>query len=206
MSHTIKNIASQAGVSKATMLRGTRRVDNVSRKRKAEAFSAFARFKDCPNAHSGELGRSNGRQPGEREIQALMPAVVETRHSSRQTTDVQGECGTGVNPWRPVKSSSSPLKEPSSMRALWRLVSDYRLEVRLEVKLDCFQTGRLADLVQLLAHSNVLITDLRPDRSCYHLGLAEPSAEITFRVRDVRHRLRVLDALDGKQFNYRLGP
>jgi hypothetical protein len=207
MSHTIKNVAFAAGVSELTRLLGANRGDDVSCKRTAAVFSVISRIKYCPNAHSAELGRSNGRQSGEPEIQALRPAVIVTRHSSRQTTDVQqDEFGLGFKPWGSAKSSSSPLKEPSSMRALWRLVSDYRLEVRLEVKLDCFQAGRLADLVQLLAHSNVLITDLRPDRSCYHLGLAEPSAEITFRVRDARHRFRVLDALDGKQFDYRLGP
>jgi hypothetical protein len=88
------------------------------------------------------------------------------------------------------------------LRFLLRLASEYRLEVHLEVKLGCFQMGRLADLVQLLAHSSALVTDLRPDRSRYHLGLAKASAEITFRVRDAQHRLQVLEALDREQFDY----
>jgi hypothetical protein len=91
------------------------------------------------------------------------------------------------------------------MFALWRFVTEYQLEVNLEVKLNCFQMGRLAELVQLLAHSSALITDLQPDRSHYHLGLAEASAEITFRVKDTRHRLQVLNALARKQFDYRIG-
>jgi hypothetical protein len=90
------------------------------------------------------------------------------------------------------------------MFALWRFVTEYRLEVHLEVRLGCFQAGRLADLVQLLARSSVLITDLRPNRSHYHLGLGEPSAEITFRVRDMRHRLQVFQALDRMRFEYRI--
>jgi hypothetical protein len=90
------------------------------------------------------------------------------------------------------------------MFALWGFASEYQLDVHLEVKLSCFQAGRLADLVQLLAHSSVLITDLRTNRSHYHLGLAEASAEIAFRVRDPRHRLEVLKVLDREQFDYRI--
>jgi len=69
------------------------------------------------------------------------------------------------------------------MFAHWRFVKKYQLDVHLEVKSSCFHAGRLGDLVQLIAHSSALITDLRPVRSHYHLGLAEASAEITFRVR-----------------------
>jgi hypothetical protein len=63
-------------------------------------------------------------------------------------------------------------------------------------KLSGFQAGRLRILVQLLAHSSALIAGLRPNRSHYHLGLADASAGITFRVRDARHRFQVLKALD----------
>ena len=90
------------------------------------------------------------------------------------------------------------------MRVFRRWISEYRLEVHLEAKLNSFKMGRLSDLVQLLARSSVLVTDLRPDRSRYHLGLAEASAEITFRVRDVRHRIQVLEGLDREQFGYRV--
>jgi len=90
------------------------------------------------------------------------------------------------------------------LRFLLRLASEYRLEVHLEIKLNCFQMGRLADLVQLLAHSSALVTDLRPDRSRYHLGLGEASAEITIRVRDARHRLQILKELDREHFDYRV--
>jgi (p)ppGpp synthase/HD superfamily hydrolase len=89
------------------------------------------------------------------------------------------------------------------MRAFWRIYSEYRLEVHLDVRLG-YQVGRLADLIQILAHSNVLITDLQPDRSGYHLTLPEASAEIAFRVRNARHRIQVLKALDGEQFVYRV--
>jgi len=55
------------------------------------------------------------------------------------------------------------------MFALWQFVKEYQLEVHLEVKLSCFQAGRLADLVQLIAHSSALITDPRRVRSKYHI-------------------------------------
>jgi hypothetical protein len=90
------------------------------------------------------------------------------------------------------------------MRVLWRFFSAYSLEVRLGVKLNCFEARRLADVVQLLAHSGALITDLQPDRSHYHLGLAENYAEITFKVKNPKHRLQVLNALEREQFDYRL--
>lgn len=80
------------------------------------------------------------------------------------------------------------------MHAFLRLGTEYRIEVELEVRLN-FQLGRLADLVQILAHSEALITDLDPDRSHYALGMGEATTKVKFRVRDTRHRERVFKAI-----------
>jgi hypothetical protein len=57
-------------------------------------------------------------------------------------------------------------------------------------------------LVQVLAHSDALITDLNPDRSYYGLGMGEATTAVKFRVRDTRHREHVFEAIrsDGFQF------
>jgi hypothetical protein len=80
--------------------------------------------------------------------------------------------------------------------------TDYRVEVELEVRLN-YQLGRLADLVQVLARGEALITDLVPDRSHYSLGMGEGSTTVRFRVRSTRHRELVLDRIreDGLRFD-----
>jgi hypothetical protein len=74
-----------------------------------------------------------------------------------------------------------------------------QVEVHLVVELS-FQAGRLADLIQLLAQSKVMIVDLKPDRALYHLGMPERSAEVTFLVKSLRHRKAVLRELSVKGF------
>jgi hypothetical protein len=63
------------------------------------------------------------------------------------------------------------------------LVTDYRVEVELDVRLN-YRLGRLADLVQVLAGAEALITDLITDRSHYPLGMGERSTTVKFRVRN----------------------
>ena len=62
------------------------------------------------------------------------------------------------------------------MRLPFRICVDHQIEVDLYVELG-FQSGRLADLVQLLARSHAAITDLEPDRSLYHVGMPERFAQ-----------------------------
>jgi hypothetical protein len=76
------------------------------------------------------------------------------------------------------------------------------IEVHLYVDLG-FQTGRLADLVQLLARSKVTITDLEPDRSLYHVGMPERSAEVTFLATRARDKNAVLRELSARGFDCR---
>jgi (p)ppGpp synthase/HD superfamily hydrolase len=78
---------------------------------------------------------------------------------------------------------------------------DYRVEVELEVRLN-YQLGRLADLGQILARSNALITDLNPDRSHYSLEVGEATTGMKFRVRDTRHREKVFDAIRSAGFRF----
>jgi len=85
------------------------------------------------------------------------------------------------------------------MRFLFRFVTEYRVEVELAVRLN-YQLGRLADLVQVLAHSGALITDLNPDRSSYSLGMAEASTTVKFRVRNLDHRDQVIKAIRAQEF------
>ena len=77
-----------------------------------------------------------------------------------------------------------------------------QVEVHLYVELG-FESGRLADLVQLLAHSDVTITDLKTDRSMYHLGMPERFAEVTFWAAGPRHKDRVLGKLAAMGFTFR---
>jgi (p)ppGpp synthase/HD superfamily hydrolase len=87
------------------------------------------------------------------------------------------------------------------MSSFFRFGADYRVEVELEVRLN-YQLGRLADLVQVLAHSDALITDLNPDRSHYALGMGEATTGVRFRVRDTRHREQVFEAIRGQGFRF----
>jgi (p)ppGpp synthase/HD superfamily hydrolase len=87
------------------------------------------------------------------------------------------------------------------MPALFRFGAEYRVEVELEVRLN-YQLGRLADLVQILAHSDALITDLNPDRSRYALGMGEATTTVKFRVRDSRHREQIFETIRGHEFRF----
>ena len=87
------------------------------------------------------------------------------------------------------------------MPSLFRFGLKYRVEVELEVRLN-YQLGRLADLVQVLAHSDALITDLRPHRSHYPLGMGEAKTEVKFRVHDKRHREQVFEAIMDEEFRF----
>jgi (p)ppGpp synthase/HD superfamily hydrolase len=73
------------------------------------------------------------------------------------------------------------------------------VEVHIHVELG-FQSGRLADLVQLLARSRVTITDLEPDRSLYHVGMPERFAEVSFLVKTARHKAEILRELAANGF------
>jgi hypothetical protein len=88
------------------------------------------------------------------------------------------------------------------VRLPFRLRFEHQVEMHLYVELG-FGSGRLADLVQLLAHSDVTITDLKTDRSMYHLGMPERSAEVTFLVKSLRHKDKVLGKLAAKGFTFR---
>jgi hypothetical protein len=58
-----------------------------------------------------------------------------------------------------------------------------------------FEHGRLADLVQLLAKSHALITDLTPDRSLYHVGMPEGSVEVTLLLTSLEQKKLMLQEL-----------
>ena len=88
------------------------------------------------------------------------------------------------------------------MRWPFRISADRQVEVHLHVELG-FQSGRLGDLVQLLARSNVTITDLVPDRSLYHFGMPERWTEVRFTASDPKHKSEVLKVLSLKGFNVR---
>lgn len=76
---------------------------------------------------------------------------------------------------------------------------EHLVEVHIHVELG-FQSGRLADLVQLLARSRATITDLEPDRSLYHVGMPERFAEVSFLVKAARHKTEILRELSAKGF------
>jgi (p)ppGpp synthase/HD superfamily hydrolase len=88
------------------------------------------------------------------------------------------------------------------MRWPFRICYERQIEVHLHVELG-FKSGRLADLVQLLARSKVTITDLEPDRSLYHVGMPERSTEVTFLVKTTGHKAEVLGELSAKGFTIR---
>jgi hypothetical protein len=85
------------------------------------------------------------------------------------------------------------------MRLPFEICMERSIEVHLHVQLG-FQSGRLADLVQLLAKSRVLITDLDTDRSLYHLGIPESFAEIAFLVKSRKRKDEVLKELNARGF------
>jgi (p)ppGpp synthase/HD superfamily hydrolase len=87
------------------------------------------------------------------------------------------------------------------MSSFFRFDADYRVEVELEVRLN-YQLGRLADLVQVLAHADALITDLNPDRSHYALGMGEAATTIKYRVRNLHHKDQVLNAIRAQGFRF----
>lgn len=88
------------------------------------------------------------------------------------------------------------------MRLPFRIRVERQVEVHLYVELG-FHHGRLADLVQLLAESDVTITDLKPDRSLYHVGMPERSTEVTFLATSLKDKDRVLGKLAAKGLTYR---
>ena len=88
------------------------------------------------------------------------------------------------------------------MRLPFRIRVECQVEVHLYVELG-FQAGRLADLVQLLARSHAVITDLEPDRSLYHVGMPERSTEVTFLVKTASRKVEVLRELSSKGFAIR---
>ena len=98
--------------------------------------------------------------------------------------------------------SAGSRNEELFVRLPFRLRFERQVEVHLYVELG-FESRRLADLVQLLAHSDVTITDLKTDRSMYHLGMPERFAEVTFLAAGPRHNDRVLGKLAAMGFAFR---
>ena len=88
------------------------------------------------------------------------------------------------------------------MRLPFRIRAKRYVEVQLDVEFE-FKSGRLADLVQLLARSQAVITDLEPDRSLYHVGMPERSARVVFLAKTARHKVEILEELAGKGFAIR---
>ena len=88
------------------------------------------------------------------------------------------------------------------MRLPFRIRIERQVTVHLDVELG-FESGRLADLVQLLARSGTTITDLLADRSMYHLGMPERSTEVTFLAKNSRHRREILRNLSEHGFRVR---
>jgi hypothetical protein len=89
--------------------------------------------------------------------------------------------------------------EELNVRLPFRIRVDRQVEVHLYVELG-FESGRLADLIQLLAHADAMITDLKTDRSMYHLGMPERSTEVTFLVASLGRKNKVLKELSTKGF------
>jgi hypothetical protein len=88
------------------------------------------------------------------------------------------------------------------VRLPFRIRIERQLQVSLYVGLG-FQHRRLADLVQLLAESDVTITVLNLDRSLYHIGMPERSTEVTFLATNQKQKDRVLGKLAAKGFTFR---
>lgn len=88
------------------------------------------------------------------------------------------------------------------MRLPFQMRSERQIEVRLHVELG-FQSGRLGDLVQLLARSRATITDLEPDRSLYHVGMPERFTLVTFLTKTAQHKAEILKELSANGFEIR---
>jgi hypothetical protein len=88
------------------------------------------------------------------------------------------------------------------LRLPFRIQVVRQIEVRLHVEL-AMQSGRLVDLIQLLAHAGAVIADLKTDRSMDHLAMPERSAEVIFLVSSWRHKNAVLNKLSAKGFTSR---
>jgi hypothetical protein len=80
---------------------------------------------------------------------------------------------------------------------------DPPITVRLHVDLG-FHSGRLADLIQLLARADAILRDLEADRALYHLGMPERFAEVTLLVADAAHKERILKSLTDQGFTARI--
>lgn len=81
----------------------------------------------------------------------------------------------------------------------FRIRTERQVEVRLHVEFG-FHTGRLADLIQVLARSQAVITDLEPDRTLYHVGMPERSTQVTFLAKTAEHKTEILNELSTKGF------
>ena len=121
--------------------------------------------------------------------------------SALAADEINGEGGVCARSGQSLSSQCPQTARGKNMHSIFRVVTDYRVEVELAVRLN-YQLGRLADLVQVLAHSDALITDLNPDRSHYSLGIGEGSTRVKFRVRNLRHRDQVFDAIRGEEFRF----
>jgi hypothetical protein len=144
------------------------------------------------------------------------PIEYDWRNSSRLLANVVA-CG-----WRELshdqgKSRGTPVPLPVHLlrsvsagsgnedlfvRLFFRLRFECKVEVHLYVELG-FESRRLADLVQLLAHSEVTIKDLKTDRSMYHLGMPERFVEVTFLVAGPKQKDKVLEKLAAEGFGFR---
>jgi hypothetical protein len=86
-----------------------------------------------------------------------------------------------------------------------RFRAEQQIEVHLHVGLG-FQSGRLADLVQLLARSHAVITDLEPDRSLYHVGMPERFTLVSFLAKTAKHKAKIFAELSARGFDAREVP
>ena len=91
------------------------------------------------------------------------------------------------------------------------LKQDRPVTVRLHVDLG-FDSGRLADLIQLLARQDAIIRDLTTDRdlenehTAYRFGMPERFAEVLFLVANAAHQERILKELAESGFPERILP
>jgi hypothetical protein len=89
------------------------------------------------------------------------------------------------------------------------LKQDRPIPVRLHVDLG-FDSGRLADLIQLLARQDAIIRDLTTDRdlenALFPFGMPERFAEVLFLVANAAHQERILKQLAESGFPARILP
>ncbi|HEY2471839.1 MAG TPA: hypothetical protein VGI45_28900 [Terracidiphilus sp.] len=85
------------------------------------------------------------------------------------------------------------------MRLPFRIRAERQIEVHLQAQLG-LEHGRLADLVQLLARAQAIITDLEPDRTLYHVGMPERFTQVKFLVSSAKHKKEILKEFDVKGF------